>query len=128
MNSSSIVASAAPLPSPRYRTSSPAAQAGLSPNGNGPETAEDAEATGEHRVGPLTVTGDGPLVVREKTHQAAPMTLDQALYEMELVGHDFYLFVDKDSDLPWKSILLGVAIGAVSYGLSTALDGGVPQH
>lgn len=44
--------------------------------------------------------GDGPMVVREKTHAAAPMTLDQALYEMELVGHDFYLYVDKDSDLP----------------------------
>ena len=32
----------------------------------------------EHQVGPITVTGDGPLVVREKTHQASPMTLDQA--------------------------------------------------
>lgn len=74
--------------------------ASLSLNGDGPEAAEDVEVTGEHRVGPLTVTGDGPLVVREKTHQAAPMTLDQALYEMELVGHDFYLFVDKDSQLP----------------------------
>jgi hypothetical protein len=40
------------------------------------------------------------MVVREKTHSAAPMTLDQALYEMELVGHDFYLYVDKDSGLP----------------------------
>ncbi|WP_194923793.1 ribosome hibernation-promoting factor, HPF/YfiA family [Catenulispora pinisilvae] len=47
--------------------------------------------------GPST---DGPMVVREKTHTAAPMTLDQALYEMELVGHDFYLYVDKDSGLP----------------------------
>ena len=28
------------------------------------------------------------------------MTLDQALYEMELVGHDFYLFVDKESERP----------------------------
>jgi len=54
----------------------------------------------ERQVGPIAVTGDGPLVVREKTHPAAPMTLDQALYEMELVGHDFYLFVDKDSDRP----------------------------
>jgi ribosomal subunit interface protein len=54
----------------------------------------------EHRAGPLAVTGDGPLVVREKAHAAAPMTLDQALYEMELVGHDFYLFVDKESDKP----------------------------
>ena len=28
------------------------------------------------------------------------MTLEQALYEMELVGHDFYLFVDKESEKP----------------------------
>jgi ribosomal subunit interface protein len=42
----------------------------------------------------------GPMVVREKTHQASPMNLDQALYEMELVGHDFYLFVDADSKTP----------------------------
>jgi ribosomal subunit interface protein len=40
--------------------------------------------------------GDGPMVIREKTHHAAPMSLDQALYEMELVGHDFFLFVDAD--------------------------------
>jgi len=45
-------------------------------------------------------TDEGPMVVREKMHSAAPMTLDQALYEMELVGHDFYLYVDKDSGLP----------------------------
>ena len=54
----------------------------------------------ERKVGPVTVTGDGPLVVREKTHPAAPMNLEQALYEMELVGHDFYLFVDKESQKP----------------------------
>jgi ribosomal subunit interface protein len=64
-------------------------------------TQDDASATDEERrVGPLTVTGDGPLVVREKTHAAAPMTLGQALYEMELVGHDFFLFVDQDSNRP----------------------------
>ncbi|MBO0651681.1 ribosome-associated translation inhibitor RaiA [Streptomyces triculaminicus] len=51
-------------------------------------------------MGSLEVQGEGPLVVREKTHSAAPMTLDQALYEMELVGHDFYLFVDSESKLP----------------------------
>ena len=48
----------------------------------------------------LLVVGDGPLVVREKVHPASPMTLDQAMYEMELVGHDFFLFVDKDSERP----------------------------
>jgi len=56
--------------------------------------------THDREVGPISVTGDGPLVVREKTHPAAPMTLDQALYEMELVGHDFYLYVDKESERP----------------------------
>jgi ribosomal subunit interface protein len=65
------------------------------------ETEEvDDDAVTERRVGPITVTGDGPLVVREKSHAATPMTLDQALYEMELVGHDFYLFVDKESERP----------------------------
>nr|WP_202490151.1 ribosome-associated translation inhibitor RaiA [Streptomyces sp. SID8381] len=52
------------------------------------------------KVGSLEVQGDGPLVVREKTHVASPMTLDQALYEMELVGHDFYLFVDSETKEP----------------------------
>ena len=39
-------------------------------------------------------------IVREKEHTAEPMTVDQALYEMELVGHDFYLFADADSGRP----------------------------
>jgi ribosomal subunit interface protein len=47
-----------------------------------------------------SVPDDGPMIVREKAHQAIPMTLDQALYEMELVGHDFFLFVDLDTRRP----------------------------
>jgi hypothetical protein len=44
---------------------------------------------------------DGPgRVVREKEHTAKPMTVDQALFEMELVGHDFFLFSDVDSGRP----------------------------
>jgi ribosomal subunit interface protein len=44
---------------------------------------------------------DGPgRVVREKEHPAKPMTIDQALFEMELVGHDFFLFADADSGRP----------------------------
>jgi hypothetical protein len=67
--------------------------------GGGPERAEAEEtAVGAASVvAGMEVVGEGPLVVREKTHVAAPMTLDQALYEMELVGHDFYLFVDADT-------------------------------
>lgn len=49
---------------------------------------------------PIEMEGDGPLVVRQKFHAASPMTIDQALFEMELVGHDFYLFRDKDSGCP----------------------------
>ena len=37
-------------------------------------------------------------IVRTKEHPAKPMSVDDALYEMELVGHDFFLFHDKDSD------------------------------
>ena len=44
---------------------------------------------------------DGPgRVVREKVHTAQPMTVDQALLEMELVGHDFYLFADSATGRP----------------------------
>lgn len=39
-------------------------------------------------------------IVRVKEHPAEPMTVDDALYEMELVGHDFFLFHDKESDRP----------------------------
>jgi len=52
------------------------------------------------RVGDLEIQGDGPLVVREKFFWSAPLTLAQALDEMELVGHDFFLYVDAESGLP----------------------------
>lgn len=37
-------------------------------------------------------------VVRTKDHSAKPMSVDDALYEMELVGHDFFLFLDEATD------------------------------
>lgn len=39
-------------------------------------------------------------IVRTKTHEADPMTPDEALGEMELVGHDFYLFINSETDRP----------------------------
>ncbi len=39
-------------------------------------------------------------IVRTKHHPADPMTVDDALFQMELVGHDFYLFLDKESGQP----------------------------
>lgn len=70
-------------------------------NGNGAVVHEDdMDSVPTKKIGSLEVMGEGPLIVREKTHVAAPMTLDQALYEMELVGHDFYLFVDSETKEP----------------------------
>ena len=65
-----------------------------------------ASATLDNRDNQETLLGDrdgdgtAPMVIREKTHDAKPISIDQALYEMELVGHDFYLFIDADSSLP----------------------------
>ncbi len=71
-------------------------------NGTGPGLAPGAEDEQEDEAGvvPIQMEGDGPVVVREKFHAAAPVTVDQALFEMELVGHDFYLFRDERCGLP----------------------------
>lgn len=74
---------------------SPAAHA----NGSRPAPAEeepDADAVG-------TAAGEeeaGGVVVREKVFEGTPMTLDEALFQMELVGHDFFLFPDAETGLP----------------------------
>jgi ribosomal subunit interface protein len=60
-----------------------------SANGDGPlsELSEDADDQPWH-------------IVRQKEHPTEPMTVDDALFQMELVGHDFYLFMDKESGRP----------------------------
>jgi ribosomal subunit interface protein len=55
---------------------------------------QDAEDLGD------VLVADGPLVVRQKVHEAEPMTLDEALHHMELVGHDFFLYCDAACGLP----------------------------
>jgi len=67
------------------------------PDPAGADDAADAEA---ETIVQIEVEGDGPLLVREKTHVACPMTVDQALFEMELIGHDFFLFTDTGAGLP----------------------------
>ena len=56
--------------------------------------AGDRDAEDTSGLVPIQMEGDGPLVVREKFHPSGPMTIDQALLEMELVGHDFYAYHD----------------------------------
>jgi ribosomal subunit interface protein len=68
-----------------------------------PHGAHDAAPTDE--AGFADLHGDdaadaSPVVIRTKEHAAVPMTLDQALYEMELVGHDWFLFVDAETLRP----------------------------
>jgi ribosomal subunit interface protein len=53
--------------------------------------ATDTSAVDDHEPG---------RIVRTKEHPATPMTVDDALSQMELVGHDFFLFHDKQSDKP----------------------------
>jgi ribosomal subunit interface protein len=78
-------ASAQPEPAPAEpETVSPDAEA-ESTSGDGPSA--------DHVV-PIEMEGNGPLIVREKFHAATAMAIDQALFEMELVGHDFFLFRD----------------------------------
>jgi ribosomal subunit interface protein len=60
-----------------------------------PDVADEAED-----VVPIPMQGEGPLVVRQKYHCARPMAIDQALFEMELVGHDFFLYRDAEDGLP----------------------------
>ena len=61
-------------------------------------------------------------IVREKHHPATPMTVDQALHEMELVGHDFYLFQCAETGQP----TVVYRRHAYDYGLIRLVD--VPQN
>lgn len=78
----------------------PSLRVATPPDLGGAPVVEADTDDGTRVVAGMQVQGDGPLVVREKTHAAGPMTLDQALLAMELVGHDFFLFVDADHSLP----------------------------
>lgn len=57
---------------------------------------EDYEDTSAH----ADDGDDSPVVIREKKHRTAPMSIDDALYRMEQVGHDFFLFLDEKTRNP----------------------------
>ncbi|HEU5156233.1 MAG TPA: ribosome-associated translation inhibitor RaiA [Streptosporangiaceae bacterium] len=67
---------------------------------NGRVADDDARPADDEQIVPIPMEGNGPIVVREKFHKAEPMSIDQALFEMELVGHDFFLFRDTDGGRP----------------------------
>ncbi|WP_270886496.1 ribosome hibernation-promoting factor, HPF/YfiA family [Pedococcus sp. 5OH_020] len=61
---------------------------------------QDHVHDGEGDGDPFGTQGNSPVEIREKVHATTPMALDQAVREMELVGHDFYLYHDEDTDKP----------------------------
>ena len=63
-----------------------------------PSDALDDASTGPTPRWPTAQEGPGR-IVRIKDHPGDPITVDQALFQMELVGHDFYLFSDADTGL-----------------------------
>ena len=65
-----------------------------------PEETENEPEEPTYEVAGLVVNGDGPLVVREKEFETVPLSLAQALDEMELVGHDFFLYQDSATGKP----------------------------
>ncbi|MBO0921192.1 ribosome-associated translation inhibitor RaiA [Cellulomonas sp. zg-ZUI222] len=81
-----------------HRNHTPLAPVDVRPPEPEPEP-RPAPETGEDGVVEIAL-GDSPVLIREKVHHAEPMTVDDALYEMELVGHDFYLFVDAETAQP----------------------------
>ncbi|GAB4083747.1 ribosome-associated translation inhibitor RaiA [Myceligenerans cantabricum] len=87
-------------PNPETTTPSPLDDDLLTPEDT-PETQVAAPAAlAEPGDSVETTMGDSPVVIRQKLHHAEPMTLDDAIYEMEMVGHDFYLFIDKETSRP----------------------------
>lgn len=74
-----------------------AATARLEPGPEG-ETGPGDDEVLPDADGLFGAVGDSPIEVRVKVHASAPMTLEDAVQEMELVGHDFYLFHDVDTD------------------------------
>lgn len=71
-----------------------------------------------------------PVVIRHKVFTEAPMTVDDALYRMELVGHDFYLFVDAETRRPsvvyrrkgWDYGVIGIDEGDAEAGGAADAD------
>jgi ribosomal subunit interface protein len=64
------------------------------------ETQVPAAAKSPYDVENDIPAGDSPVLIRRKVFPAAQLTLDDAVDNMELVGHDFYLFVDKETKAP----------------------------
>lgn len=99
------------------------------------EVPEMPQAPTEPGVAVEAQLGDSPVVIRQKVHETEPMTVDQALAEMELVGHPFYLFIDAETQQPcvvynrrgWTYGVIRLNYTATSNGSSASTEGTVQQ-
>jgi len=67
---------------------------------NGATPSATAEETTGYEIENDIPAGDSPVLIRRKVFPALPMSLDDAVDNMELVGHDFYLFIDTATNAP----------------------------
>lgn len=65
-----------------------------------PKAETKPEEVGQYDVDPYEDQFKPGQIVRKKVHKAAPISVDQALSEMELVGHDFFLFINEENGQP----------------------------
>jgi ribosomal subunit interface protein len=63
-------------------------------------TGEAPAVTVEPQESGAVDLGESPVIIRRKEFSAEPMSAEEALDRMELVGHDFYLFRDAESGKP----------------------------
>lgn len=95
-----------PAAAPTAEPSSGAGRTGAAPSSNGSRSGvgsggQSGQSVPDADDGPdVRDVAGSPIEVRVKHHQSDPMNLEQALYEMEMVGHDFYLFTDSETGLP----------------------------
>lgn len=92
------------LPGPREGPGGGPGPDGHGVDGNGASPDLDAEVVDDPAVDLDGAEPDERLlpgqIVRRKVHTAQPMSVDDALSRMELVGHDFYLFADSETGAP----------------------------
>lgn len=65
-----------------------------------PEASDTIVAPTEPDVAVESQLGDSPVIVRQKVHRTAPVSVEDAINEMELAGHPFYLFIDDETHQP----------------------------
>jgi ribosomal subunit interface protein len=83
-----------------YGDKTPVSLAEATKAGPPPEAFNHTDTTPHEHDGTAVEDHEPGRIVRTKEHPATPMTVDDALSQMELVGHDFFLFHDKQSDKP----------------------------